>query len=155
MCIRFGNFDCLLPNGLCLGTLGIDTSNNDHDVLYAFVRSTMEYGCLVYMGAKKTHLKKLDMVQRKAERICKRTVAGLGKRRAAAAYGFACKLLDGNGRGELQQFVPQVVVNEKSGKIGLESLRTVDSTAYFDDSLAGQLDLIFAQLPQDLLYYQV
>ena len=118
---------------------------------YAFVRSTMEYGCLVYMGAKKTHLKKLDMVQRKAERICKRTVAGLGKRRAAAAYGFACKLLDGKGRGELQQFVPQVVVNEKSGKIGLESLRTADSTAYFDDSLAGQLDLIFAQLPQDLL----
>ena len=42
-------------------------------------------------------------------------------------------------------------LEQKSGKIGLESLRTVDSTAYFDDSLAGQLDLIFAQLPQDLL----
>ena len=66
-------------------------------------------------------------------------------------YGFACKLLDGNGRGDLQKFVPQVVVNERSSKIGLESLRTADSIVYFDDSLAGQLDLMFAQLPQDLL----
>ena len=74
----------------------------------AFVRSRLEYGNLVYWGAAESHLKKLDAVQNSAKSMLKKPqfLPSLESRRKAAALGLVCKLLDGEGRGELQSLEP-------------------------------------------------
>ena len=81
----------------------------------AFIRSVLEFGCLQYMAAAPTHLQKLDTVQRMAERICGCSFEELAGsyRRDAAAFGLACKLLDGECRGDLQFFKPELMVIEE------------------------------------------
>ena len=76
----------------------------------AFVRSVMEFGNLEYMSAADTHLARLDTVQRSAQRICGSIFESLEVRREAAVFGLVCKLLDGDGRGGLNEFVPQLLV---------------------------------------------
>jgi len=51
-------------------------------------------------------LKDLDSIQRRAEGVCSSTFSPLSSRRQAAAFGLICKLLDGEGRGNLQSFCP-------------------------------------------------
>jgi len=67
----------------------------------AFIRSCLEYGHLLYYGAANTHLCGLDSLQHRAEGICSTTFSSLSSYRQAAAFGLICKLLDGEGCGNL------------------------------------------------------
>ena len=67
-----------------------------------FIRSILEYGSILYMGAAKSHLDKLDRVQTAAEKLGNFKVESLQSRREAAAMSMGLKLLDGKGRGQLQ-----------------------------------------------------
>ena len=73
-----------------------------------FIRSIMEYNSVCWMGAAQSHLSKLDRIQASAERIGGFKVESLGCRREAAAMSIALKLLDGRGRGELNNFTPKL-----------------------------------------------
>ena len=59
-----------------------------------------------FMGAADTHLKKLDSIHEKAQRIGNFTLGPLKSRREAAAISFTLKLLDGKGRGVLDAYAP-------------------------------------------------
>ena len=74
----------------------------------AFVRSSIEYGNLEYMVAAPTHLQKLDRIQRAAEKLGDFKVESLESRRDASLVGLLFKLLDGDGRGKLNDFTPIV-----------------------------------------------
>ena len=65
-----------------------------------FIRSIMEYGSLVYMGAAKSHLSKFDKIQASAVKLCGFEIESLESRRDAAAIGLCLDLLDGKGYGE-------------------------------------------------------
>ena len=54
-----------------------------------FIRSIMEYGSLVYMGAAKSHLDKLDRVHESAMKLCGFEIESLESRREAAAVQWA------------------------------------------------------------------
>ena len=66
-----------------------------------FIRSGLEYGSLLYMSAAESHLSKLDRIQLSAQALGGFEVESLKSRRDAACVSFACKLLDGRGRGFL------------------------------------------------------
>ena len=68
----------------------------------SFVRPICEYGNIIFMGASATHLHKLDLIQKIAERLCGTTFLSLASRR----IGLLCKLLDLWCRGPLQNFCP-------------------------------------------------
>jgi hypothetical protein len=134
----------------------LDTGNRA--LMYkAFIRSAMEYGCLEYMAAAPIHLEKLDRVQRSAERICGCEFESLGGRRQAAAFGLACKLLDDQGRGELQNFKPQLKWDGggRTRKSSVRELRMVKkgssrSLDVFSRSFEGSIDGIFDKIPTEL-----
>jgi hypothetical protein len=124
----------------------------------AFVRSVMEFGNLEYMSAASTHLSRLDAVQHSAQRICNIKFETLGERREAASFGMMCKLLDGEGRGELQLFAPVLLdqpVNRSSARFqdGLHLQRTVNakSLKQYERSFCGSAPVTFSKLPQELL----
>ena len=73
-----------------------------------FIRSIMEYNNVCWMGAAQSHLSKLDRIQASVERIGGFKVESLECRREAAAMSIALKLLDGRGRGELNNFTPKL-----------------------------------------------
>ena len=77
----------------------------------SFVRSCLEYGHLLYFGAARGYLKRLDALQCRAASICHSTFPSLESRRCAAVIGLLCRLLDGEGRGDLQSFVPRFVTS--------------------------------------------
>ena len=81
-------------------------SSNLKMVYQMFIRSIMEYNSVSWMGAAKSHLEKLDRVQRSAERIGGFTIEPLQARREAAAVSLALKMLDGKVQGELKCFTP-------------------------------------------------
>jgi len=83
--------------------------DNMKNMYTSFIRPIMEYGSVQFMGAKATHLKKLDVVQKVAERIGNFIVESLGCRREAAAIAFTLKLLNGDGRGVLKDYVPTLI----------------------------------------------
>ena len=72
----------------------------------SFVRPICEYGNIIFMGASATHLHKLDLIQKMAERLCGITFLSLASRRKASSIGLLCKLLDLRCRGPLQNFCP-------------------------------------------------
>jgi hypothetical protein len=125
----------------------------------AFVRSVMEYGCLQYMSASQVHIAKLDTVQRMAERICGCNFEPLEGRRRAAAFGLTCKLLDGECRGGLQDFKPEVVVQSGGGRTRGEAAQqikitpntTTQSLNSFKRSFRGSVHHVFAEVPQDII----
>jgi len=81
-------------------------------VMYkSFIRSCLEYGHLLYFGAAKSHLERLDALQRRAAGICHDTFPSLESHRCAAGIGLTCRLLDGEGRGNLQSLRPHFVTN--------------------------------------------
>ena len=115
----------------------------------------MEYGSLQYMGARQVHLEKLDRIQRKAQRICGCEFRSLESRRRAVAYGLACKLLDGEGRGQLQDFKPDFKPEGRTRQgvgLGLRPQYDAKSLDLFRNSFLGQIDGIFDDLPQELLF---
>ena len=72
----------------------------------SFVRPICEYGNIIFMGASATHLHKLDLIQKMAERLCGTTFLLLASRRKASSIGLLCKLLDLRCRGPLPNFCP-------------------------------------------------
>ena len=79
-----------------LKRLGGLISKKDLSTIYEyFVRSKMEYGCTSYIGAAPSHLKKLDKVQRRAEKLTSSEFQSLSIRREAACFKFICKILSG------------------------------------------------------------
>ena len=81
-------------------------------VMYkSFIRSCLEYGHLLYFSAARSHLERLDALQCWAAGICHDDFPSLESRQYAAAVGLTCRLLDGEGRGNLQSFCPSFVTN--------------------------------------------
>ena len=74
----------------------------------AFVRPILEYGSTLFMGAKPTHLEKLDRVQALAtmERIGGFKAQPLADRREAALIALSFKQLDGECREGLREYAP-------------------------------------------------
>ncbi len=60
----------------------------------SFVRLICEYGNIIFMGTSATHLHKLDLIQKMAEKLCGTTFLSLASRRKASSIGLLCKLLD-------------------------------------------------------------
>ena len=56
----------------------------------SFVRSCLEYGHLLYFGAARGYLKRLDALQCRAASVCDSTFLSPGASRHAAAIGFLC-----------------------------------------------------------------
>ena len=81
-------------------------SDNLRTFYVMFIRSIIEYNSVSWMGAALSHLNKLDRVQCMAQRIGNFIVVPLQARRETTATALALKLLDGQGRGELNQFNP-------------------------------------------------
>ena len=79
------------------------------NIYRTFIRSVMEYGAIDYQSAANTHLEKLDTIQRAAQRICSVEFESLSPRRRAASFAFLCKMLDGEARGELNAFTPEII----------------------------------------------
>ena len=79
-------------------------SDNLQMMYTMFIRSILEYGSLVYMGAAQSHLDKLDRVQQSAEKIGGFKVESLQSRREAAAVSLAFDLLDGSTHSSLLQY---------------------------------------------------
>ena len=75
-----------------------------------FVRSYLEYGHL-YFGTARGYLKHLDALQCWAASVCQSTFPSLESRRHATAIGLLCRLLDGEGRGDLQSLLPPFITS--------------------------------------------
>ena len=71
----------------------------------SFVRPICEYGNIIFMGASATHLHKLDLIQKMAERLYGITFLSQASRCKASSIGLLCKLLDLRCQGPLQNFL--------------------------------------------------
>ena len=69
----------------------------------------MEYGCVLYLGAAPTYLHRFDTLQTRIEHMSSSTFPSLYNRRSAAIIGLVCRLLAGEGRGNLSTFCPKFV----------------------------------------------
>jgi hypothetical protein len=81
-------------------------SENMLTMYSAFVRPILEYGSTLFMGAKPTHLEKLDRVQRTMKRIGGFKAEPLAARREAALIALTLKQLDGDCREGLRNYAP-------------------------------------------------
>ena len=59
----------------------------------------------------RSHLEHLDALHGRAAGVCHDIFPSLESHRYAAAVGLTCRLLDGEGRGDLQSFCPHFVTN--------------------------------------------
>ena len=73
----------------------------------SWIRPILEYGNILYTGAASSHLERLDHLQTRIQRTCCSTFQSLSHRRNAAIIGLICRLLDGEGRGNLQGYCPR------------------------------------------------
>ena len=73
----------------------------------SWIHPVLEYGCIVYSGAALTHLNRLDQFQARVENICGFTFHSLTDHRNASILGLTCRLLAGEGHGNLQSFCPK------------------------------------------------
>jgi hypothetical protein len=138
---------------------GLLDARNLRTMYMMFVRSTMEYGNVLYMGAADSHLAKLDRIQASAERMCGFKMESLSSRRDAAAFSLAVKMLSDKGRGVLNDFTPQLyhipestnsTRTRSSSLTGLQvqSQITTKSLDVTRRGFAGAIPRIFAALPQ-------
>ena len=118
----------------------------------------MEYGNLEYMIAAPTTIKKLDRVQEAAEKLGGFKVESLESRREASLIGFTFKILDGKGRGQLNDYIPEIVeLNPikrcRHTQTGLQvaDKTTSKSLLSFERSIVGKTPKVWAKLPQDIL----
>ena len=126
-----------------------------------FVRSILEYGSVVYMGAAQSHLDKLDRVQDSAQRLGGFVAEPLQSRREAAALSLAFDLLDDKGYGELSTYKPTVyeplALTKKRTRHAVEAgiqLKSNAKTSSLDQyrrGYLGSIDKIWAKVPQSLL----
>ena len=114
-------------------------SDNLKTVYQMFIRSIMEYNSVSWMGAAQTHLDKLDMIQLSAQKIGDFSVESLQSRREVATLSLALKLLDGNGRGDLQSFVPTLIEPTKTCK--RITRHTLSGTQLASNVIAMSLDV--------------
>ena len=84
-----------------LGSHGIATAYK------SWIRPMLEYGSILYSGAAMTHLNRLDSFQARIENMCGITFPPLTNCRNASILGLTCRLLAGEGRGNLQIFCPK------------------------------------------------
>ena len=77
----------------------------------SFIHSCLEYGHHLYFSAAKSHLKRLDTLQRQAADIYHDTFPSLESRQCAAGIELTYLLLDGEGHGNLQSFCPHFATN--------------------------------------------
>ena len=133
----------------------------------AFVRSRIEYGNIVYWGAADTHLGKLDKIQNRAKSMIqgnlKNNIPSLEARRKAAAVGLTCKLLDGQGRGKLQDLkpLPQTKIPRRSKRLGssshsfqIEGVTKPKSLEVFKRSYRGRIPEVWNNIKHEALYFQ-
>ena len=73
----------------------------------------MESGCLSYYGAARSHLAKLDRIQRRVSKLSKTEFQPLENRRDAAAFGLMCKMLDDVCIAPLAEFKPILHVRDQ------------------------------------------
>jgi len=66
----------------------------------------LEYGSILYSSAAFSHLNRLNSLQRRVENMCGFFIPTLVCRRDASILGFTCRLLNGEGQGNLQSFCP-------------------------------------------------
>ena len=75
-----------------LGSQGIATAYK------SWIRSSLEYGAILYSGAAQSHLARLDSFQARVENImCRVSFPPLIVRRNASILGLTCRLLAGEG----------------------------------------------------------
>ena len=131
--------------------------NNLEQMYKAFVRSSIEYGNLEYMSAGSSITGKLDRIQAAAERMGNFSVESLGSRRDAALIGFVFKLLDGDGKGMLNDFIPTVVqpVQSRTRRAKkMEIKRRLDfeeTSKQYDRSIEGRITEVWSKIPEELL----
>ena len=136
----------------------LDSANLE--IMYkSFVRSSLEYGNLEYLSAAPTHMLKLDKIQAAAERFGGFQVESLSSRREASLIGFLFKLLDGDGRGELNTYIPVLDTHYPTfaSRHDYETIHlkdrfdSRDTSKQFDRSVEGQASKVWSKLPQDIL----
>jgi hypothetical protein len=127
-----------------------------------FIRSVLEYGSLVYMGAAQSHLDKLDRVQKSAEKIGGFKVESLQSRREAAAVSLAFDLLDDSSpcssHSSLLQYKHTLIEPLKLTKKRTRSsiatgtqLKSKSKTGSLDSFKHIYMHKIWAKLPQSLI----
>ena len=80
-------------------------TSQDLSLMYkSWVRPALEYGSILYAGAASTHLQRLDRLQSRIEQTCCSHFQSLLHRRNASIIGLVCRLLAGEGRGNLQNY---------------------------------------------------
>ena len=134
-------------------------SANLETMYKSFVRSSLEYGNLEYLSAAPSHLARLDKIQASAEKFGGFQGEPLSSRREASLIGFLFKLLDGDGRGELNAYVPVLsehspIFNSRHDSSSIQIKTRVDlreTTKQFDRSVEGQASKVWSKLPQDIL----
>ena len=133
-------------------------SENLETMYKAFVRSSMEYGSLEYMVGAPTHLQKLDRIQAAAEKLGGFKLESLESRRDASLIGLLFKLLDGEGRGKLNEFKPMIenLNPTRKGRHTATGLQLKDQTNTksllgFERSIAGRAHKVWKKLPQELI----
>lgn len=135
-------------------------SKNLEIMFKSFVRSSLEYGNLVYMSAGSSYKERLDHVQHAAEKMCQFKIESLESRRHASLIGFVFKLLDGGGRGMLNDFIPtishkQTPNDNRSQRSQISHIEHVfdyrDTSKQYDRSIGGQIPVVWGKIPQELL----
>lgn len=139
-------------------------SGNLKAMYTTFIRSIIEYGSVLYMGAKDVHLNKLDAIQRSAQELGGFEVESLESRRKAAAISLALKLLDGKCKPGLQKFAPEFIDghhvdhdHDTQHKLHGMQIKPVKPQTklhpldLFRRSFFGRLPQIWSELPQELI----
>ena len=136
-------------------------SDNLKTMYTMFIRSILEYGSLVYMGAAQSHLDKLDRVQQSAEKIGGFKVESLQSRREAATISLAFDLLNGSSHPTLLKYKHELIEPLKLTKkrtrysvaagTQLKSKSKTNSLDSFKRSYLGSMHKIWAKLPHSLI----
>ena len=77
-------------------------------------------------------------------------VESLASRREASLIGFVLKLLDGGGRGMLNDFIP-IITGSKNGTKIQPRFDPRCTTKQYDRSIEGQLSNVWSKIPNELL----
>ena len=115
---------------------------------------------MAWCGAAEVHLKKLDRVQARAQKIGRFEVHSLQVRREAAVLTFALKLLDGDARGVLKHHIPTLyepmALSKKRTRQVLQgkqikSVVNAKSLYISRRGFYGILPKVWSKLPSDLI----
>ena len=83
-------------------------TEQDMSIIYkSWIRPILEYSNILYSGATATHLRHLNNLQSRIEQTCSSVFQPLLSCWNAAIVGLVCRLLAGEGRGNLQTYCPQ------------------------------------------------